>query len=266
MIKYVSYLRVSTQKQGEDGYGIEAQRAAVEKFVGTDEIVREFVEVESGTKGDRPILAEALLLCRTTGHILVVAKIDRLYRNVYFTSRLLESNVTFKCCDMPFADKMTIQLFAVLAEWEARQISERTKRAMEQVRKFGSKSGLPIGAVTAPKSLSRVGIIFRHNKARNNPLNRMAYVYAEQLRSKKMSFEAIAVKLNEAGYVTDRDKLFTGKVVKNILRIFNPKFIEKEEVANQKAKVDLANEYGADKFIAKRLSRYGELIKQQDVA
>lgn len=254
MIKYVSYLRVSTKNQGEDGFGIEAQRSQVDRFVAGNEIVKEFVEVESGTKGDRPILAEALLLCRTTGATLVVAKIDRLYRNVYFTAKLMESNVNFVCCDMPFADRMTIQLFAVLAEWEARRISERTKAAMEQVRVFGSKSGLPIGGSPGSKKFGKVGPAARYEKARSNPMNKMAAAFIAELKSKHVSSNKIATRLNDAGYLTASGKPFTSSNVNYIHKLFHSKEMEHKIQRGKELRIDMAKDLGGVRGYERRVA------------
>lgn len=143
--KYVSYLRVSTAQQGASGLGLEAQRAAVEHYLngGDWRIMAEYVEVESGKRSDRPQLAAAIAHAKKTKAILLVAKLDRLTRNVHFLTGLLESGVRFKAADMPEADKTMVQMMAVLAEWERDKISERTKAALAEARKLGTKLGNP---------------------------------------------------------------------------------------------------------------------------
>ena len=142
-MKFVAYYRVSTDRQGMSGLGLDAQRAAVAKHIGQAELVAEFTEVESGRKNDREQLAHALSLAKRTKAILVIAKLDRLARNVHFISGLLESGVPFVCADMPEADRTFLQMMAVFAEWEARKISERTKAALAQVKAQGRKLGCP---------------------------------------------------------------------------------------------------------------------------
>ncbi|WP_176052586.1 recombinase family protein [Paraburkholderia caribensis] len=146
--RYVSYLRVSTQKQGVSGLGLDAQREAVTRYLngGTWELVGEFVEVETG-KGSNPLskrpqLRAALELCRKTGACLVVAKMDRLARNVHFVSGLLETGVDFVAADMPRANKAMIQMHAVMSEWERDQISARTKAALAAAKARGTKLGV----------------------------------------------------------------------------------------------------------------------------
>jgi len=142
-MKFVAYYRVSTDRQGQSGLGLDAQREAVSRHIGQAELVAEFTEVESGRKNDREQLAHALSLAKRTKATLVIAKLDRLARNVHFISGLLESNVPFVCADMPEADRTFLQMMAVFAEWEARKISERTKAALAQVKAQGRKLGSP---------------------------------------------------------------------------------------------------------------------------
>lgn len=137
--RWVSYLRVSTViSQGVDGLGIAAQRSAVASFIaGKGEMIAEFVETESGKKVNRPQLCEALALCRKKKATLVIAKLDRLARNVHFISGLMESRVDFLAVDLPQAEKFTIHLLAAFAEEEARRISERTKAALKAAKARG---------------------------------------------------------------------------------------------------------------------------------
>ena len=142
-MKFVAYYRVSTDRQGQSGLGLDAQREAVARHIGQAELVAEFTEVESGRKNDREQLAAAMATAKKAKAMLVIAKLDRLARNVHFISGLLESNVPFVCADMPEADRTFLQMMAVFAEWEARKISERTKAALAQVKAQGRKLGSP---------------------------------------------------------------------------------------------------------------------------
>jgi DNA invertase Pin-like site-specific DNA recombinase len=130
--KFISYLRVSTSQQGKSGLGLEAQREAVAVFLngGRWTLVEEVVEVESGKRSDRPQLARALRLCRIHGAQLLVAKLDRLARNVAFISALMESGVKFVAVDAPEANTLTVHILASMAEYEAKAISARTKAAL----------------------------------------------------------------------------------------------------------------------------------------
>jgi DNA invertase Pin-like site-specific DNA recombinase len=149
-MKYVAYYRVSTDRQGQSGLGLDAQRTAVAKHIGQAELIAEFTEVESGRNNDRIELAQALALAKKSKATLVIAKLDRLARNVHFISGLLESGVPFVCADSPEADRTWLQMSAVFAEWEARKISERTKSALQAAKARGVKLGCPtpeIGSV-----------------------------------------------------------------------------------------------------------------------
>ena len=131
--KYVAYYRVSGQQQGISGLGLEAQRTAVQRYLngGTWQMVAEYIEVESGRKTrNRPQLKSALAAAKKARATLLVAKLDRLSRNVHFLSGLLESGVRFKAVDMPQADKTMLHMMAVIAEWEADRISQRTRAAL----------------------------------------------------------------------------------------------------------------------------------------
>ena len=141
--KFVAYYRVSTAKQGQSGLGLEAQRASVTAYLngGQWEMIQEFVEVETGKGADalakRPQLRAALDACKRTKATLVIAKLDRLARNVHFVSGLMESGVDFVAADMPSANKVMIQMHSVMAEWERDQISARTKAALTAAKARG---------------------------------------------------------------------------------------------------------------------------------
>lgn len=154
--KFVAYYRVSTDRQGKSGLGLDAQRAAVIAHIGGAELVAEFTEVESGRKNDREQLAHALSLAKRTKATLVIAKLDRLARNVHFISGLLESGVPFVCADMPEADRTFLQMMAVFAEWEARKISERTKAALAQVKAQGRKLGSPTPELGSAAGIAKI--------------------------------------------------------------------------------------------------------------
>jgi DNA invertase Pin-like site-specific DNA recombinase len=139
--KYISYCRVSTQKQGNSGLGLESQQKAIADYINGSswELIGEYVEVESGKKNDRPKLNEALKQCSLTGSTLIIAKLDRLARNVAFISRLMESNVEFVAVDFPEANRLTVHILAAVAEHEGRMISERIKAAYQAYKARGGK-------------------------------------------------------------------------------------------------------------------------------
>ena len=144
MEKFVTYYRVSTAKQGASGLGLEAQQAAVESYVGRESgqiVAPPFIEVESGKLKDRPQLKRAIAHARQHKAVLLVAKLDRLARNVSFLANLLEAGVDFRACDNPHATRLTIHILAAVAEEEARAISERTKAALKAAKARGVKLG-----------------------------------------------------------------------------------------------------------------------------
>lgn len=146
--KFVAYYRVSTQKQGQSGLGLEAQQASVASYLngGKWELIGEFIEVETGKGANaldkRPKLRTALDICRKQGATLIIAKLDRLARNVHFVSGLLETGCDFVAADMPQANKVMIQMHAVMSEWERDQISTRTKAALAAAKARGVKLGI----------------------------------------------------------------------------------------------------------------------------
>lgn len=141
--RFVSYLRVSTDRQGRSGLGLEAQRAEVASYLngGRWSLIAEFVEVESGAKGDRPEIGRAMALCRAHRAVLLVAKLDRLARDAHFLLGLQKSGIDFIACDMPSANRLTVGIMALLAEEERRLISVRTKAALAAAKARGQRLG-----------------------------------------------------------------------------------------------------------------------------
>jgi len=142
--KWISYQRVSTQRQGKSGLGLEAQRNAVAEFLngGNWKLVKEFVEVESGKKADnRPELAKAIQACRAHGAKLLIAKLDRLSRDAHFLLGLEKAGIDFVAADMPTANRLTVGIMAMVAEEERRMISKRTKEALQAAKRRGVKLG-----------------------------------------------------------------------------------------------------------------------------
>src|SRR5689334_18154206 len=141
--KFVAYYRVSTDRQGRSGLGIEAQKAAVAAFLngGRWKLIAEFVEVESGKRSDRPELAKALHLCRVHNATMVIAKLDRLARDAHFLLGLEKAGIEFLAADMPSANRLTVGIMAMVAEEERRMISARTKAALAAAKARGVKLG-----------------------------------------------------------------------------------------------------------------------------
>jgi DNA invertase Pin-like site-specific DNA recombinase len=143
LAKFVSYYRVSTDRQGRSGLGLEAQQAAVQNYLdgGAGQLVGEFTEIESGHKNERPELAKALALCKKRKATLLIARLDRLARNVHFISGLMETKVKFVACDMPEATPFMLHIYAAAAQEEARAISARTKVALHAAKARGVRLG-----------------------------------------------------------------------------------------------------------------------------
>jgi DNA invertase Pin-like site-specific DNA recombinase len=203
--KWVSYLRVSTDKQGASGLGLEAQRKAVADYLngGKWTLAAEFVEIESGKRSDRPQLAAALAACKKLKAKLVVAKLDRLARNVLFISKLMESGVEFVAADMPFANKLTIHILAAVAEHEREAISTRTKDALAAAKARGVKLGGPKLAEASAK-----GSAASRKKADIFATNTKPVI--EQIRKSGITtLRGIAAALNARGVPTARGGTWT---------------------------------------------------------
>jgi DNA invertase Pin-like site-specific DNA recombinase len=210
-MKYIAYYRVSTEKQGLSGLGLEAQRIAVKRFIHPNQIEREFTEIESGRKKFRPILNEALELCRILDATIVIAKLDRLARNVSFVSALMESGVKFICCDMPQANELTINIISAIAQDEAKRISERTKAALSVKKQMGIKLGTPENL----KYEHRLkGVATNKLKAKENLNNKRAIAYLEAISG---TLQHKANQLNENGFKTSRGKVFTSTQVSRLI-------------------------------------------------
>jgi DNA invertase Pin-like site-specific DNA recombinase len=202
-MQIVAYLRVSTARQGASGLGLEAQRAAVQGFAaaGGHMIVGELLEVESGSKADRPQLSAALATCRLHRATLVIAKLDRLARNVAFIANLMDGGVEFVACDMPHANRLTLHLLAAIAEHEREMISQRTKAALAAAKVRGVKLGNPNGAahLRAGSGAAAVkSVEARRLKARAND-SAIAGMLADLTATGIASPTALARSLNERG-------------------------------------------------------------------
>ncbi len=206
--RFVSYLRVSTQRQGRSGLGLEAQRVAVESYLngGKWKLVSEFVEIESGRRADRPELAKALDLCRAHRAALVVAKVDRLARSQGFLSRILEAGVDVRFCDLPQIEGPTgrflLQSMMSVAELEAGMISARTKAALAASKARGKKLGGFRGRAgtaedTAKARAARSAKAIEHAKVIGPLIDRIDPAGSASLRS-------IASRLTDEGVPTSR--------------------------------------------------------------
>jgi len=219
-MKIVSYLRVSTRKQGASGLGLEAQRAATDGYAlqRGGIVIETFTEVESGKVNSRPELLRALHLAKVTGATLVIAKLDRLSRNAAFLLTLRDSGVKFIAADMPDANDLTVGIMALVAQQEREAISKRTKEALAAAKARGVHLGNPNGAA----ALQRAG---RGNTASVQAIRRAADNHAANLKPVLealatvgvVSLGAVAGALNERGMLTPRGGRWHKSSVRNLL-------------------------------------------------
>ncbi|MEN3324238.1 recombinase family protein [Mariniflexile soesokkakense] len=211
-MKYVTYCRVSTKKQS---LGLDAQQTIINRYLkSSDEVVSEFVEKETGTnKKVRIQLTKAIEVCKQTGATLLIAKLDRLTRNLNFITKLMDSGIEFKALDMPHANKLTIHIFSALAEHEADLISTRTKQALAELKKKGVKLGKPQNFSDAGRLK---GVATNKAKAKANPNNTKAKAFINVLLKQGYKFSQIASQLNEHGFKTSRGKQFQAVQVQRL--------------------------------------------------
>ena len=206
----VAYYRVSTDKQGRSGLGLEAQTAAVQQYAhrNASEILEVFQEVETGKHSDRPQLLAALKLCRQKKAVLVIAKLDRLSRDPDFIGSLLKAEIDFVACDMPTANKLTIRIMAAIAEHEREATSQRTKEALQAAKARGQKLGNP----NPPLSKMRSQRVTRSRQFRET-----AYPLIKKLRDQSMTLKAIADHLNDQGIKSQNNRHWHPEAVRLVL-------------------------------------------------
>lgn len=221
MCRVVAYYRVSTEAQGRSGLGLDAQQEAVAALCRQRgwEFIAEFTEVESGKRDDRPQLIAALKRAKVTGARLVIAKLDRLSRNVAFLAALQDSGAKFTAADMPEADEFTIHILAAVAQRERKLTSDRTKAALAAAKARGAKLGNPNGAAAIRRA--RKGTAAALEAVRANASERAAD-YAETVAdvraSGATSLATIAKELNARGIVTPRGGQWHASSVRNLLQ------------------------------------------------
>lgn len=218
--KFISYLRVSTQRQGRSGLGLEAQREAVTGFLngGNWKLIQEVVEVESGKNSDRPELAKALSLCRIHRATLLVAKLDRLARNVAFISALMESGVKFVAVDLPQANELTVHIMAAMAEYEAKAISARTKAALAAAKARGTQLGGLRWDLSSVSHKGRKAALKARRKAQERYAQDVLPVIEEKQRLGATSLRQIAAALNEDGTPAPRGGQWSAVQVQRVLK------------------------------------------------
>lgn len=221
MTKAVAYYRVSTRRQGASGLGMEAQRAAVEELCRSRAmtlIAPPFEEIESGNRADRPELLKALERCKVTGATLVVAKLDRLSRNVAFLATLQDSGVKFIAADMPEANELTVHILAAVAQAERKAISRRTKEALAAAKARGTKLGNPNGAAALRRfgDASALGTAAVQRKA-DEHAQRLRPIVDQIRKAGNVSLPTIAAALNAEGVLTPRGAKWHPSSVSNLL-------------------------------------------------
>lgn len=220
-IIYVAYLRVSTQRQGSSGLGLQAQQEIIRKYLNGNSPIAEFIEVESGRKSDRPKLHEALELCKKKKATLIVAKMDRLSRNVSFTSQLLDSGIEIVFCDFPKANRLVLTIISAISEYEAGLIRQRTKAALQIKKEQGCQLGKPENLM---RNLDRAIANSRktnQEKALNNANNKRAVAFLRGLVNKSSNMSEMARILNAEGFLTSRGGSFSSKQVSLILERYS---------------------------------------------
>jgi len=217
--RYVAYFRVSTQKQGQSGLGLDAQKQAVSEFLAQlgGEVIAEFIEVESGKRADRPEFTKAADYAELANATVLVAKLDRLSRDLHFITSLQKRGIRFKLCDLPEIDQLTIHILAAMAEHEARMISQRTKSALRIAKERGVVLGNPHLAVQRNNDVSAANSqrVLKQKDWQAKILKVIGHLEeAEGLTT----CQAIADALNERGLTTARGAAFSVPIVSRLRR------------------------------------------------
>lgn len=219
--KFVSYIRVSTARQGASGLGLDAQKKAISDYLngGNWKLIAEFIEIESGKNNERPKLAAALKQCTMTGATLIIAKLDRLARNVAFISKLMESRVDFVAVDFPQANHLTVHILAAVAEHEGKMISERVRVALAAAKARGAKLGSPKNNLTVDNQIqgSRAGNLAKSKLADSFAMTVSPII--QEFKEQGQNLTQIADSMNKASILTARGKTgtWTPQAVKNVL-------------------------------------------------
>jgi DNA invertase Pin-like site-specific DNA recombinase len=216
--KFVAYYRVSTAKQGRSGLGLEAQRKAVHDYLngGAWELVAEFTECESGKVDSRPELEKALSLCELTGATLVIAKLDRLSRNLAFLATLQDSGARFVAADMPEANETMVQFMAVMAQAERKAISRRTKEALAAAKARGVKLGGNRGNLEDLRKGPAVSVAVRQKAATERAAKVQRHIEAAKAKG-ATSLRQIAAALNAQGITTPRGGSWSAAQVARVI-------------------------------------------------
>jgi DNA invertase Pin-like site-specific DNA recombinase len=216
--KFISYHRVSTDKQGRSGLGLEAQQATVSQYLAAHGGVElaAYVEVESGKIDARPQLEAALLHCRQTRAVLLISKLDRLSRNVAFLFRLRDEGVKFQAIDIPDCNSLTLCVFAGMAQHEREVISQRTKAALAARRARGLPMGTPRDLSAYAANAGAKGRAALLGKVQKHALDMAPQIERARGEGGCTTLRCIATWLNDQGFVTLRGKQWTPAAVLNV--------------------------------------------------
>ena len=214
-MKYVIYYRVSTKKQGLSGLGLEAQKTIVENYIKNSIVVAEFTEIETGKSANRPQLNKALECCKQHNATLLVAKLDRLSRNLHFVTSLQNAGIDFVYYNIPTANRLTIHIISAIAENEAQLISLCTKQALAEKKKQGVKLGNPQNNGLTATNIAK-GRNIRIENAMQNEQNRKAGTLVLTMRNNGSKWSEIVGQLNQNGFRTRRNCNFDITAVKRL--------------------------------------------------
>lgn len=210
MTEYVGYYRVSTQKQGKSGLGIESQKDKIRQFLKEDDIlVKEFTEVSSGMKNDRQILQECIKFCKKNNYTLLIHKLDRFSRRVSFISRIMEENIKFIVTEYPNSTPFQLHLYSIISEEERRRISLNTKQSLKMCKLRGVELG-------------KHGkyVLSKQNKLESRKFSNNLKSIIQKLLKDGNSLSGISRYLNDNGYKSYRNKKFYPKTVSNMISYF----------------------------------------------
>lgn len=221
-MEYVAYYRVSTNKQGKSGLGLEGQQQSVMNclaHISDSKLITSFIEIESGKKDDRPQLNEALQLCKDNNYTLLIAKLDRLSRNVEFLFHIKNSGVEIHCIDLPQLNTLTLGIYATLAQHERELIGQRTKAALQAKKARGVKLGAPNAAFTDAMRLNALKAIQNKAQSNENTIRAVDAIRMKLQETKNLSH--IAAYLNEKHFQTAKGKAFKAEQVKRLINRFS---------------------------------------------
>lgn len=223
MKKYVAYYRISLKNElKQKGLGLDAQRTTVYDYINSNDgkLIAEYSERESGKLDNRIALNDALKACREHGATLVIAKLDRLSRNVSFVFSLRDAGVDFVACDLLQFNTLTLAVFCAMAQQERELISSRTRVALAELKRKGKQLGSSSNLVNNIDKAINNSIRTRKQKALNNENNRKSFAVIKLLRETNVSLNKCASYLNEQGFLTSSSKKHTATSVKNLISLY----------------------------------------------